>query len=335
MAPCPQLAISTIEHGTMEGALDQDERLMRLVSTALQEPPSERDAYLQRACGEDEELFREASEMVKEEESMGSFLLHPMIAFQELPRPFQAGEAIGERFEIIREIGEGGMGIVYEAFDRKRGLRIAVKAAKPGFQRLLSPELEGALTVRHLKVCRVNEIHTVRTDAGEIDFLTMELLEDETLSAYLRTRGRLSETQALVIARQLGTGLAEAHRSGVIHRDLKSANVILCRPANGDLRAVITDFGLAGAASQADDVAGTPEHMAPELWKGGKTSKASGIYALGIVLYEMVAGPKPATLGFEERWLWDTRSLSRPWAETLARCLDPSPAAPPHDASEG
>ena len=93
---------------------------------------------------------------------------------------------IAERFEIAREIGEGGMGVVYEAFDRKRGQRIAIKVAKPGFHWLLSPELESALRVRHPNICLVNEIHTARTPQGEVDFLTMELLEGATLAHIIR-----------------------------------------------------------------------------------------------------------------------------------------------------
>lgn len=289
---------------------------------AFQKPSSDRKAFLRLACGDDEELFREVAQMVQEGENMGSFLLHPMVAFQPLPQPFQPGEIIAERFEIMHEIGEGGMAVVYEAFDRKRGLRIAIKAAKPGFQRLLTPELEGALTVRHPNVCRVNEIYTIRVAAGEIDFLTMELLDGETLAGYLKNSGKLSEAEALPIARQLCAGLSEAHRSGVIHRDLKSANIILCNPANSELRAVITDFGLSGAATGSDDFAGTPQYMAPELWHGEKTSKASDIYALGIVLYEMVADPAsvrmlglPTRMRFPRRGLtrWLVVSLLLPW----------------------
>ena len=85
------------------------------------------------------------------------------------------------------------MGFVYEAFDRKRNQRIAIKAAKPGFHRLLSPELQGALQVRHRNVCLVNEIHTTQTAHGEIDFLTMELLEGETLAARLSAGDRLPQ----------------------------------------------------------------------------------------------------------------------------------------------
>ena len=96
--------------------------------------------------------------------------------------PF-VGKVIDDRYEIQQRIGEGGMGVVYEAIDRKRNLRIAIKSAKPGFQRLLSPELEGALKVRHPNICLVNQIHTTQTENGEVDFLTMEFLEGEPLDA--------------------------------------------------------------------------------------------------------------------------------------------------------
>ena len=318
----------------MQGAIEDNDRLMEAVLTALQKPPSEREEWLRLACGDDAGLFRKAFAMVKEEEQMGSFLLHPMIGSREFQRPFQAGEIVLERFEILREIGEGGMGIVYEAFDRKRGLRIAIKAAKPGFQRLLSPELEGALTVRHPNVCLVNDIYTIDTPSGQLDFLTMELLEGETLSAYLKAHGKVAEHEALLIARQLCAGLGEAHRKGIIHRDLKSANVILCQPANGERRVVITDFGLSGTATEADDFAGTPQYMAPELWQGAKTSRASDVYALGVVLYEIVGGPAWESAGSQDEWVPDTRGLSKPWAETVLRCLAASPGVRPTDAGQ-
>src|SRR5207244_13446834 len=98
-------------------------------------------------------------------------------------------------------------------------------------------------------VCLVNEIHTAHTELGELDFLTMEFLEGETLTARLQTAGKLSQKEALHIARQLCAGLAEAHRSGILHRDLKTGNVILSRTPEGGSRAVITTFGLAGGVS--------------------------------------------------------------------------------------
>ena len=122
----------------------------------------------------------------------------------------------------------------------------------------------------------------------------MEFLEGITLSAFLQERGRLRHKQALAIAHQLCAAIAEAHRSGILHRDLKSANVILCGNDDGSTRAVITDFGLSsGLTLPSGEMGGTPGYMAPELLRGQGSSKASDIYALGVILYETVTGSKP------------------------------------------
>src|SRR5215813_7175161 len=210
----------------MGRSAERDQRLMQLVSAALQKPSAERESYLRLACADDSELLQEASDVIRGEEKMGSFLLHPAIAFSDSLQAFNIGELVADRFEIIGDLGEGGMGVVYQAFDRKLNRRVAIKSAKPGFQPRLSPEIKGALAVSHPNICRVNEIHTTHTEQGDVDFLTMELLEGETLSSYLRMRGKLPEAEAFEIARQLCEGLAEAHRRGIIHRDLKSGNII-------------------------------------------------------------------------------------------------------------
>src|SRR5947209_9573657 len=229
----------------MKHNADRDHRLMAVVASALQQPLHQRKSFLQVACHDDTQLYQEATETVEWEERMGNFLLEPLLVFKDFEKPFHPGEVISERFEIVREIGEGGMGVVYEAYDRKRRQRIAIKSAKTGFCRLLTPELESALQVRHPNICLVNEIHTAATPHGEVDFLTMEFLDGTTLSAALSSGVKFNHEDALEIAQQLCAGLAEAHSSGVIHRDLKSANIILCRLPHGKLRAVITDFGLA------------------------------------------------------------------------------------------
>jgi eukaryotic-like serine/threonine-protein kinase len=159
---------------------------------------------------------------------------------------------------------------------------------------VLSPELEGALKVRHLNVCLVNEIHTTKTKYGEIDFLTMELLDGEPLSRNLSKGDKFSASDLIDIARQLCAGLAAAHSAGVIHRDLKSGNVILVRRKDGKLRAVITDFGLAGEIPEPGSVCGTPRYIAPELWLGEKANAASDLYALGVILFELAAGAERA-----------------------------------------
>lgn len=307
----------------MTAPTDRDERVMSLAATAVMLPAEERDRYLRAACDGDEELLRETCETIEWEERMGGFLRKPWLSLPDLERPFKAGQIINERFEIVREIGHGGMGVVFEAFDRKRGQRIAIKSAKLGFRRLLSPELESALKVRHQNICLVNEIHTASTDYGDVDFLTMEMLEGPTLQEVLSARGPLEPAEALEIARQLCAGLAEAHRTGVLHKDLKPANVIVTDTPDGRRRAVITDFGLAGEpAAEGGELAGTPHYMAPELWRGVSASKASDIYALGVIFREMVGGAPRS------------RRMPRSFEAVISRCLDPNPSARPSDAME-
>lgn len=327
----------------MHSVSDRDERVMTLMAAAMTVLDEERSSYLRTLCGDDEELFHDIREAIEWEERMGGFLLTPWMSLQELERPFHPGEVVNQRFEIIGEIGQGGMGIVYEAFDRKRRQRIAIKSARLGFRRLLSPELESALKVRHPNVCLVNEIHTAPTEQGDVDFLTMELLDGPTLQERLSSDGRLSPDEALEIVRQLCAGLSEAHRIGILHRDLKPANVILTKFPDGSPRAVITDFGLAGEpALGSGDLAGTPHYMAPELWTGAAASKQSDLYALGVIAYQMVTGetphrgeptqvrltrrpPPPSTR---------SRGVDKRWDAAIVRCLDPSPAARPRDAAE-
>ncbi len=324
---------------------ERDHRVMAVVASALQKPAELRRSFLQLAFQDDEALYHEAAETLEWEERMGNFLLEPLCVFKNLERPFQPGELVCERFEIVREIGEGGMGIVYEAYDRKRKQRIAIKSAKTGFRRLLTPELENALQVRHPNICLVNEIHTAQTAHGEIDFLTMEFLDGQSLSTALSLGAKFNQEDIMEIASQLCAGLAEAHRSGVIHRDLKGANVILCRSADGKLRAVITDFGLAGAAVDAlGALAGTPTYMAPELWRGEPASKASDIYALGVILYELVTGRQPYA-GLQEPSedaaftspvppSVYAKGVDRRWNAVILSCLDASPSTRPQDAAE-
>jgi hypothetical protein len=153
--------------------------------------------------------------------------------------------------------------------------------------------------------------------------MTMEFLDGETLTARLG-RGFLSHSEALPIAMQLCAGLAEAHRKHVIHGDLKSSNVILATDGSGHVRAVITDFGLARRPDasfqtmQSGDMLGTPDYMAPELWEGGRASVASEVYALGVILREMVCGKAP-----------DAK-----WDRVVKRCLSQDPAARYHNVEE-
>jgi tetratricopeptide (TPR) repeat protein len=310
-----------------------DELVMSLVEKALAQPLDEREYYLQSACGGNTELFSQVWSYVESEQRMHGFLMEPLCPPAVPEHPFEPGEVLEGRFLIVREVARGGMGIVYEARDEKLERRIAIKCAKTGFGKRLPPEVRHASEISHPNVCKIFEIHTVPTAHGEIDFITMEFLDGETLSERLH-RGRPAQHEAREIARQLAAGLAEAHRDQVVHGDLKSNNIILTTAADGSVRAVITDFGLAQrpSASQASAVpdarGGTPDYMAPELWKGGMASTASDVYALGVILCELATGRKPFSTpeSPDERGARKPPTLHNKWDRVLARCLDPDPA---------
>lgn len=308
---------------------ERDREFIELLETALRQPVASREQFLRDACGADSELFGELSNCLLWQERMGAFLLQPpaLPALDDTP-PFAPGEIVSGRFEIVREIGRGGMGVVYEAFDRKRSQSIAIKTARPGFRRLLTPELESALRIRHPNICLVNEIHTAQPASGEpVDFITMELLEGETLAARLARDGSVPTAEALAIARQLCSGIAAAHESGIVHRDLKPANIFLKRTNCCAVHAVITDFGLALDSSTTSEVfAGTPSYIAPELWNGQSPSQASDIYSLGIILYQIATGSLPGDKP-------QANSLSPRWSAAVVPCLHADPKRRPSAAA--
>lgn len=323
-----------------------DDRVMNLVELALAQPAEERDAYLKSACGGDAVLLETVRSYVRAEESMKGFLLEPLCPSEPAEKPFEPGEFVDGRFRVVGEVARGGMGVVYEAIDERLDRRVAIKCARAGYTRRLPPEVRNASAISHPNVCRIFEIHTAETPRGRIDFITMEFLEGETLAARLRS-GPVAEPEARQIAKQLCAGLAEAHRNHVIHGDLKSGNVIVTKSASGTMRAVITDFGLARGLDgslhtmQSGVAGGTPAYMAPELWMGEKASVASDIYALGVILFELVAGKKPSdtekswgTMSWERRLAWKPPAVHPKWDRVLARCLDADPARRRRDADE-
>ncbi len=323
-----------------------DDLVMSLTEQALARPKEEREAYLLGACNGDADLFKQVWNYTGWEERMGNFLLQPFIPVADDSLPFEPGQVLINRFRIVREVAQGGMGIVWEAVDEKLGRRVAIKCAKAGFGKRLPPEVNNAREISHRNVCRIFEIHTASTVGGDIDFLSMEFVEGETLSERLRSVA-LPKHKCASIARQLCAGLEEAHRNGVIHGDFKSGNVILAAGPDGSLRAVIMDFGLArrpsgtGEASATEVFAGTPAYMAPELWKGGKPSVASDIYALGVVLWELVSGRPLSELGArssssseEDHPAWKPPEGYGKWDRILAKCLDSDPGRRFQSAAE-
>jgi tetratricopeptide (TPR) repeat protein len=247
--------------------------------------------------------------------------------------PFHAGDLVAGRFRIVRDIAEGTMGVVYEAIDEKLGERRALKCAKPGYASRLPPEARHALRVTHANVCRVFEIHSADTPFGAVDFLTMEFVDGGTLSAALRDHG-LTPAEARTIGLQICAGLEAAHAQGLLHRDLKSNNILLTDDAVGETRAVITDFGLAQATS-ADGggplftgVAGTAAYLAPERWRGERATVASDIFALGIVLHELISARLPSLGAGAAPGEGYALAPEMPaaWRAVITRCLDADPA---------
>lgn len=262
-----------------------------------------------------------------------------------LERGFAPGTLIADRYRVISLLGRGGMGEVYGADDLKLGQRVALKflpadrLKNESWRNQFYAEVRTARQVSHPNVCRMY-------DVGESDgrlFLSMEFVDGEDLSSLLRRIGRLPDDKAVEVAQQLCSGLAAAHRAGVLHRDLKPSNVMI----DGKGRARITDFGLAIAETEADhetNPAGTPGYLAPELLKGASPSVQSDVYALGLVLYELFTGKK----AFEASdWVAFYRKQSEtnptppsnvvknldPAVErAILRCLDRDPSQRPRSA---
>lgn len=301
----------------------------------------------------------------------GSRLASPPSAPPATPTPAPAGvqvaegEVLANRFRVVRFIGRGGMGDVYEAEDLELGERVALKTVRSEIAHLdgaidrFRREIQLARKVTHPNVCRIFDVFRHRPEAsagpGEITFFSMELLVGENLEQRLRGGGRMTPREALPIVRQVAEGLTAAHRAGVIHRDFKPANVMLCgaderhsllvgAAAAGEPRAVITDFGLARTYGEGDgltvrgDLLGTPSYMAPEQVTGGEVTAATDIYALGCVLYEAITGappfvgPNSFSTAFK-RVQEDPRpprehlpDLDPAWDAAILRCLEREPA---------
>jgi TolB-like protein/tRNA A-37 threonylcarbamoyl transferase component Bud32 len=215
----------------------------------------------------------------------------------ETPKPaFPPGRVLAGRFEVIEEIGTGGMGTVYRVLDRKVGEEMALKvlkpevAATPAIVERFKNELRLARRISHKNVCRLYELH----EEARIHFITMEFVRGEDLMTRIRRDGPLSARNALDLAGQIAEGLAEAHRLGVIHRDLKPQNIMI--DDQGKVR--IMDFGIARQLSgpdltAADMIVGTPHYMSPEQAAGETLDARTDIYSVGAILFEMVTGRPP------------------------------------------
>ena len=216
--------------------------------------------------------------------------------FQTPTKGLERGTTFARRFEIIEEIGKGGMGTVYKAYDSKIREVVALKLLKPEIAsdvevvERFRNEIKLARQVSHRHVCRMYDI-------GEewlSNYISMEYVPGEDLKSFIRRSGHLNEAKALDLAKQILEGLAEAHRLGVVHRDLKPQNIMIDREGN----AKIMDFGIARSlhtrgVTGTGVIIGTPEYMAPEQAEGRDIDHRVDIYALGAIMFEMVTGRVP------------------------------------------
>src|SRR5436853_3595164 len=256
---------------------------------------------------------------------------------------FTPGTVLLNRYRVISLLGRGGMGEVYRAEDMKLGQQVALKFVpreygnNPTVLQHLYSEVRIGRDIAHPNVCRLYDI--VEYDGDH--FIAMQYVDGEDLASLLRRIGRLPVEKAIDIARDLCAGLAAAHDRGVIHRDLKPANVMI----DGKGRAHITDFGHAVITDDAEKrgVAGTPVYMAPEQLAGARVTPASDLYALGLIVYEVLTGkrmyesasltqiaqqhaqPKP-------RLASSVRDIPPPVEAVVMQCLEEDPANRPQSA---
>jgi len=242
------------------------------------------------------------------------------------PEKLGRGTLIAGRYEVIEALGAGGMGEVYRVEDKKVGQDIALKFIRPEIAATdnvierFRRELKTARMIAHRNVCRMFDLGE---DQGTY-FITMEYVSGEDLKSFIRRSTQLAAGTAIRIARQVAEGLAEAHRLGVIHRDLKPQNIMIDKEGN----AKIMDFGIARTAetvavTREGAIIGTPEYMPPEQAEGRAVDQRSDLYSLGAVLFEMLTGKLP----FEGRTAIDLAIKHKTAAPPDPKIINPHIAA--------
>ena len=285
----------------MHLTVDNLERVTGIFAAALELPTAERESYVRVATRGNISLQESVLRLLSKFSELGDFLASPATGIP-VTAELRPGMVLAERFRIDTLLGKGGMGEVYRCDDLVLGEVIALKMVRSEWRsdgamlERFRRELTLARKIAHPNVCRIFELLTAADSEGEpLVFFTMEYLAGEPLSSLLHSRGRLGIDEVLRIGEGIAAGLDAAHSTGIVHGDLKPGNIIMAGDA-GD-RPTITDFGLAkrvdrpeGAVTQTGVLAGSPDYMSPEQFRGEPLTRAADIYALGMILYEMAAG---------------------------------------------
>ena len=208
-----------------------------------------------------------------------------------------SSRALADRYELLEKIGDGGMAVVYKSRDKLLNRYVAVKILKPEFTKdykfieSFRRESQAAASMSHPNIVNIYDVGR----EGNINYIVMELVEGQPLSALIREKGALKPRDAVVIARQIASALGHAHKNHIIHRDVKPHNILL----TADGTAKVADFGIAKAVnagtivSSDETIMGSVPYFSPEQARGGYVDEKSDIYSLGIVLYEMLTGQVP------------------------------------------
>jgi eukaryotic-like serine/threonine-protein kinase len=326
---------------------------------ALEVSPTKRGEFIAKAAAGDDELQAEIELLLQADADAGSYIESPWMGdglLRAIAPSIRPGDILCGRFRILREVAEGGMGHVYEAFDSELGVHVALKvirseiASNPEALRRFRQEVQLARRITHPNVCRTYDLEHETGPTRDVLFLTMEFLDGETLAAKIGRTGALPLEEALQIARQVADALTVAHGLNIVHRDIKPANIMLVRlPSGGDgFRAVITDFGLARNDARIGELSalavsntawpiGTLAYMAPEQLQGTQVCAATDIYAFGLILFEMVTGkrafPSDNFLNGIAKRLTDAKpdprilvsSLPQSWVRAIDGCLSFKP----------
>ncbi len=277
------------------------QRIEALLDEMFDRPAEERRAFLDQACAGAPELRAQMEALLAADERAGSFLSTPApeVAAELLAETSGEGaqSTIGELgpYRLIREIGSGGMGVVYEAEDTRLRRRVAIKLLPPEHSRDRAAKdrfLREARAASALDDPHICTVHDVGEHDGRL-YIVMAYYEGETLKERL-ARGPLPVDEARRIAIQVARALARAHEAGIVHRDIKPANVMLTR--RGEIK--VLDFGIAKMSgdttlTRTGSSPGTPAYMSPEQARGEPVDGRTDLWSLGVLLYEMLTGRRP------------------------------------------